>query len=62
VVLKAPDVPAVLVELGYLSNANDEAEMRTDRWRKRVAQALAAAVNKHFAQETAATPREAAIP
>lgn len=61
-VLKAPDVPAVLVELGYLSNEADEAEMRTELWRKRVAQALAAAVNKHFAQETAATPREAAIP
>lgn len=61
-VLKAPDVPAVLVELGYLSNPDDEAEMRMDAWRKKVAQALAAAVNKHFAQETAATPREAAIP
>lgn len=61
-VLKGPDVPAVLVELGYLSSPQDEAEMQTETWRRRVAGALANAVNKHFAQETAATPREAAIP
>jgi N-acetylmuramoyl-L-alanine amidase len=61
-VLKGPDVPAVLVELGYLTNPDDEAEMQTDAWRKGVAGALAAAVSKHFAAETPASPREAAIP
>jgi N-acetylmuramoyl-L-alanine amidase len=61
-VLKGPDVPAVLVELGYLTNPDDEAEMQTEAWRKGVAAALAAAVNKHFAAETPAAPREAAIP
>ncbi len=61
-VLKAPDVPAVLVELGYLSSPEDEAEMTTDAWRKRVAEALAAAIDKHFAAETAQVPSSAAIP
>ena len=61
-VLKAPDVPAVLVELGYLSNREDEAEMATDAWRKRVASALADAINKHFASETQQVPAQAAIP
>jgi N-acetylmuramoyl-L-alanine amidase len=61
-VLKAPDVPAVLIELGYLSNPQDEAEMATEAWRSRVARALAAAIDKHFAGETAQVPSAAAIP
>jgi N-acetylmuramoyl-L-alanine amidase len=48
VVLKAPDVPAVLIELGYLSNAHDCGQMGTDRWREGVAQAIADAVERHF--------------
>lgn len=48
-VLVAPDVPAVLVELGYLSNSGDAEQMNTDSWRTRVAQALANAVDAQFA-------------
>ncbi|MEI9993208.1 MAG: N-acetylmuramoyl-L-alanine amidase [Rhizomicrobium sp.] len=48
VVLKAPDVPAVLVELGYLSNAGDADQMNTVRWRTGVANALASAVEGYF--------------
>ncbi len=51
-VLKAPDVPAVLVELGYLTNEQDEAEMATDSWKRRVAAAMTAAVDRYFAAET----------
>ena len=54
VVLKAPDVPAVLIELGYLSNPQDAGQMRNDGWRNRVAEAISAAVDRHFAPETAA--------
>jgi N-acetylmuramoyl-L-alanine amidase len=60
VVLKAPDVPSVLIELGYLSNADDAARMNTARWRNAVASAIAAAVERHFAPATAAVP--AALP
>jgi N-acetylmuramoyl-L-alanine amidase len=48
-VLKAPDVPAALVELGYLSNARDAAQMRTSRWRGSIADAIAGAVDRYFA-------------
>lgn len=48
VVLKAPDVPAVLIELGYLSNAHDEKQMKSPAWRDRVAAAIAAAVDRQF--------------
>ena len=47
-VLVAPDVPAVLIELGYLSNDSDADQMNTDRWRAKVATAIADAVDGHF--------------
>jgi N-acetylmuramoyl-L-alanine amidase len=47
-VLVAPDVPAVLIELGYLSNDSDANQMNTDRWRAKVATAIADAVDGHF--------------
>jgi N-acetylmuramoyl-L-alanine amidase len=54
VVLKAPDVPAVLVELGYLSNAGDAGQMNTVRWRNGVAAAIAGAVDRYFGPTTGA--------
>jgi N-acetylmuramoyl-L-alanine amidase len=48
VVLKAPDVPAVLIELGYLSNASDAGQMETTAWRSSVADAIATAVDSNF--------------
>jgi N-acetylmuramoyl-L-alanine amidase len=45
VVLKSPDVPAVLIELGYLSNPRDCAQMGTAAWRHRIAIAIAGAVD-----------------
>ena len=48
VVLKAPDVPSVLVELGYLSNADDEKKMKDMKWRDQLAGALADSIRSHF--------------
>jgi len=48
-VLTAPDVPAVLMELGYLSNADDARQMNTAAWRARVAEGIADAVDAQFA-------------
>lgn len=47
-VLKAPDLPSVLYELGYLSNRQDEALIRQERHRKRVAQATLHAADRFF--------------
>lgn len=49
-VLKAPDVPSVLIELGYLSNRLDESVMNTNRWRKRMADSIARAIDTYFRQ------------
>jgi N-acetylmuramoyl-L-alanine amidase len=43
-VLKAPDVPSVLVESGYLSNERDELLLRRPEYRAKLAQALARAI------------------
>ena len=54
VVLKAPDVPSVLVELGYLSSRHDEKQLTSPAWRQEVAEAMGRAVEKFFAQQLAA--------
>jgi N-acetylmuramoyl-L-alanine amidase len=48
-VLSAPDVPSVLVELGYLSNPQDEAVIRSAAGRGKFAEALVQAVDRYFA-------------
>jgi N-acetylmuramoyl-L-alanine amidase len=58
-VLKAADLPAVLIEMGYLSNAGDASRMQTEGWRARVAGAIAAAVNRQFMTAAEAGPATA---
>jgi N-acetylmuramoyl-L-alanine amidase len=48
VVLKAPDVPSVLVELGYMSTRDDLKLLMSPAWRDRTASALAQAVDAFF--------------
>ncbi|HMK81305.1 MAG TPA: N-acetylmuramoyl-L-alanine amidase [Xanthobacteraceae bacterium] len=52
-VLKAPDVPSVLVELGYVSNQQDLKLMTSDAWRSRTSEAIAHAVNAYFSTRLA---------
>ncbi len=49
-VLKAPDVPSVLIELGFLSNPTDEARLLSDDWREGMAAAIANAVDTYYAR------------
>ena len=46
--LLAPDVPAVLVEMGFISNAKDEANLNSKVWRKRTMTAIADAIDTYF--------------
>ncbi|MFN3959152.1 MAG: N-acetylmuramoyl-L-alanine amidase [Parvularculaceae bacterium] len=47
-VLLAPDVPAVLLELAFISNAKDEANLKSEAWRKRTMAAVAGAIDAYF--------------
>jgi N-acetylmuramoyl-L-alanine amidase len=52
-VLRAPDVPSVLVELGYVSNKQDLKSLLSDTWRDRNADAIAQAIGGYFAAHVA---------
>jgi N-acetylmuramoyl-L-alanine amidase len=52
-VLRAPDVPSVLVELGYVSDRADLRSLLSEDWRMRTADRMAQAVNSYFATNVA---------
>jgi N-acetylmuramoyl-L-alanine amidase len=49
-VLKAPDVPSVLVELGYVSNKSDLEHLVSESWRSRTVGSMAQAIDAFFAK------------
>ncbi len=53
IVLKAPDVPSVLVELGYMSTKDDLNHLTSAAWRSRTADSVAQAVDTFFAPRLA---------
>ena len=55
-VLKQPHAPSVLVELGYISNPEDQGKMTTVAWQKKTASAIAAAVQSYFGKRLADRP------
>jgi len=52
-VLRAPDVPSVLLELGYVSNKEDLQSLLSDSWRDHTAAAIAAAIDSYFSTHLA---------
>jgi N-acetylmuramoyl-L-alanine amidase len=48
VVLKAPDIPSVLVELGYVTNRQDLKSMTSEAWRTKATDAVVQAVGTFF--------------
>ena len=55
-VLKAQDVPSVLLELGYLSHAEDERALTSDEWRSKVSDAIVESVKAFFAKHHVSAP------
>lgn len=47
-VLKAPDIPSILVEIGFISNPQDEKLMRSAAHQAKLAQSLFTALKRHF--------------
>ncbi|OCC06446.1 hypothetical protein BA190_03450 [Labrys sp. WJW] len=55
-VLTAPDIPSVLLELGYLSSRDDVKLLTSDDWRNRAADAVVTAIDGFFQQRRANQP------
>lgn len=53
-VLKAPDIPSVLLEIGYLTNSADVSRLASSEGQKRIAAGIRKAVEVHFAKRLAA--------
>lgn len=55
-VLKAEDVPSVLVELGYLSSLEDEKALTSAEWRSKVSKAIVNSIRAFFTQRHVSVP------
>jgi N-acetylmuramoyl-L-alanine amidase len=55
-VLKAPDVPSALLELGFLSYPEDEKRLTSDSWRADTADRVAEAVDVYFSKRQPRMP------
>ncbi|MEE8731569.1 MAG: N-acetylmuramoyl-L-alanine amidase AmiC [Rahnella inusitata] len=49
-VLKAPDIPSILVETAFISNINEEKKLRTAHFQQQVAESILAGIKAYFAQ------------
>jgi len=49
-VLKAPDIPSILVETAFISNPDEELKLRNPRQQQRFAESIADGIHRYFAQ------------
>jgi N-acetylmuramoyl-L-alanine amidase len=49
-VLKAPDVPSILVETAFISNPEEEAKLRDPVYQEKLVEALSAGIQRYFAK------------
>jgi len=54
-VLRAPDVPSALIELGYVSNKDDLKSLMSDAWREQMATSIAKAIDAYLSTHVAGT-------
>ncbi len=47
-VLKSPDIPSVLIEMGYLSHKEEEASLKTESYRAKLMAAVVRGLDEHF--------------
>ena len=55
-VLKTAKVPAVLIELAYVTNRQDAANLKSDEWRNKVSSSIGTAVENYFSNQMARLP------
>lgn len=55
-VLKAPDIPSILVETAFISNVEEERKLRTSRFQQQVAESILAGIKAYFANGATLSP------
>jgi N-acetylmuramoyl-L-alanine amidase len=53
-VLKSPDIPSVLIEMGYLSNRIEETALKKESYRSKLISAIVRGIDQHFSQTVVA--------
>jgi len=49
-VLKAPDIPSILVETAFISNVSEERKLRTSHFQQQIAESILAGIKAYFAE------------
>ena len=49
-VLKAPDIPSILVETAFISNPDEEQQLRDDAYQRKLADSIRSGIKRYFAQ------------
>lgn len=57
-VLKAPDIPSILVETAFISNPTEERKLRTARYQQQVAEAILNGIKAYFSKGAALAPHK----
>jgi N-acetylmuramoyl-L-alanine amidase len=60
-VLKAPDIPSILVETAFISNPEEEKKLRQPRYQEQMAQAILAGIKRYFAANPPLAPGKLAV-
>jgi N-acetylmuramoyl-L-alanine amidase len=47
-VLKAPDIPSILIETAFISNPEEERKLRSDAYQNKMADAIASGIKRYF--------------
>jgi N-acetylmuramoyl-L-alanine amidase len=49
-VLKAPDIPSILIETAFISNPEEERKLRSDAYQSKMAEAIVTGIKRYFAR------------
>ena len=49
-VLKAPDIPSILVETAFISNPDEELKLKSEKYQQKFAESISSGVKRYFAQ------------
>lgn len=60
--LKAPDIPSILVETAFISNVEEERKLKTAKFQQEVAESILAGIRAYFRRGDAGATRIAHSP